>query len=73
MVVESRASKSSNDQILFPGLQCFNVVQEKEKAMAIQLCSLEKEMTIHSSVLAWEIPWTEEPGGLQSTGLQSGM
>ena len=26
----------------------------------------EKEMAIHSSILAWEIPWTEEPGGLQS-------
>ena len=32
---------------------------------------LEKEMTTHSSILAWEIPWTEEPGGLQSMGLQS--
>ena len=31
---------------------------------------LEKEMTTHSSVLTWEIPWTEEPGGLQSMGLQ---
>ena len=31
---------------------------------------LEKEMAIHFSILAWEIPWTEEPGGLQSTGLQ---
>ena len=31
---------------------------------------LEKEMATHSSVLAWEIPWAEEPGGLQSTGLQ---
>ena len=31
---------------------------------------LEKEMAIHSSTLAWEIPWTEEPGGLQSTGPQ---
>ena len=31
---------------------------------------LEKEMTTHSSVLAWRIPWTEEPGGLQSMGLQ---
>ena len=29
-----------------------------------------KEMGIHSSILAWEIPWTEEPGGLQSMGLQ---
>ena len=31
---------------------------------------LEKEMAIHSSILAWRIPWTEEPGGLQSTGSQ---
>ena len=29
---------------------------------------LEKKMAIHSSILAWEIPWTEEPGGLQSMG-----
>ena len=32
--------------------------------------SLEKEMATHSSILAWRIPWTEEPGGLQSTRLQ---
>ena len=31
---------------------------------------LEKEMAAHSSILAWEIPWTEEPGGLQAMGLQ---
>ena len=31
---------------------------------------LGKEMATHSSILAWEIPWTEEPGGLQSMGLQ---
>ena len=31
---------------------------------------LEKETTTHSSILAWRIPWTEEPGELQSTGLQ---
>ena len=31
---------------------------------------LKKEMAIHSSILAWEIPWTEEPGRLQSMGLQ---
>ena len=30
---------------------------------------LEKEMATHSSILAWRIPWTEEPGGLQSTGV----
>ena len=32
--------------------------------------SLEKEMATHSSVLAWRIPWTEEPGWLQSMGSQ---
>ena len=34
---------------------------------------LEKEMTTRSSILAWEIPWTEEPGGIQSMGLQRVM
>ena len=32
--------------------------------------SLEKEMATHFSTLAWEIPWTEDPGGLQSMGSQ---
>ena len=31
---------------------------------------LEKEVATHSSILAWEIPWTQEPGGLQSVGSQ---
>ena len=31
---------------------------------------LEEEMATHSSILAWKIPWTEEPGGLQSMGSQ---
>ena len=31
---------------------------------------LEKEMATHSSILAWEVPWTEEPGGRQCTGSQ---
>ena len=31
---------------------------------------LEKEMATYSSTLAWKIPWTEEPGGLESMGLQ---
>ena len=31
---------------------------------------LEKQMATHSSILAWRIPWTEEPGGLQSMGSQ---
>ena len=32
--------------------------------------ALEKKMATHSGILAWEIPWTEEPGGLESMGLQ---
>ena len=32
--------------------------------------SLETEMSAHCSILAWEAPWTEEPGGLPSVGLQ---
>ena len=38
---------------------------------SVSLCwddPLEKEMATNSSILAWEIPWTEEPGGLQSMG-----
>ena len=37
----------------------------------IRKITLEKKVAIHSSILAWEIPWTEKPGGLQSVGLQS--
>ena len=36
----------------------------------VQEDPLEKEMAAHSSILAWEIPWTEEPGGLQSVDSQ---
>ena len=32
---------------------------------------LEEGMVTHSSILAWRVPWTEEPGGLQSTGSQT--
>ena len=45
-------------------------VQETQVQSLGQEDPLEKEMAIHSSILAWRIPWTEEPGGLQSTGLQ---
>ena len=34
---------------------------------------LEKKMATHSSIHAWEIPWTEEPGGLQSMGQQNSL
>ena len=44
--------------------------QEMQVQSLGQEYPLEKEMATHSSTLAWEIPWTEEPGGLQSKGLQ---
>ena len=48
-------------------------VQETQEMQVLflgQEYPLEEEMAIHSSILAWEIPWIEEPGGLQSMGSQ---
>ena len=45
-------------------------MQETQVLSMGQENPLEKEMATHSSILAWEIPWTEQPGGLQSMGLQ---
>ena len=47
------------------------VVQETQVGSLGQEDPLEKEIGIHSCVFAWKIPWTEEPGGLQSVGSQS--
>ena len=46
-------------------------MRETRVQSLVQEDPLEKEMAIHSSTLAWKIPWTEEPGGLQSMGSQS--
>ena len=43
-------------------------MQETPVSSLGQKDPLEKEMVTHSSILAWRIPWTEESGGLQSTG-----
>ena len=45
-------------------------VQETQVQFLGQEDLLEKEMTTHSSILAWRIPWTEKPGRLQSMGSQ---
>ena len=47
-----------------------NAMQEIQVQSMGRGNSLEKGMATHSSILAWKIPWTEEPGGLQSMGLQ---
>ena len=45
-------------------------MQETQVPSLGQEDPLEKEMATHSTILAWEIPWTETPGGLQSVELQ---
>ena len=45
-------------------------MQETQVPSLGQEDPLEKEMATHASILAWKNPWTEEPGGLQSMGLQ---
>ena len=45
-------------------------MQETQVRSLGQEDTLEKEMATHSSIPAWKIPWTEEPSGLQSMGLQ---
>ena len=51
-------------------LKSLPAIQETRVRSLGQEDPLEKEMATHSSILAWEIPWTEEPGGLQSTASQ---
>ena len=70
--MESRKTVLMN---LFVGQQC-SVVKKLPAKQETQVRSLGQEDPLkkytetHSSILAWEIPWTEEPGWLQSTGLQ---
>ena len=51
-------------------LKCLPAMQETRVQSLGGEDPLEKEMAPHSSILAWRIPWTEEPGGLQCMGLQ---
>ena len=55
----------------FVTVQHSPVMQETWVPSLSQEDPLDKEMATHSSILAWEIPWTEEPGGLQSMRSQS--
>ena len=51
-------------------VKSLSVILETQVLSLGQEDPLEEGMVTLSSILAWEIPWTEEPGGLQSTGLQ---
>ena len=65
---------SSSGQTGFPGgsdsKKNLPLVQETQIPSMGREDPLEKEMATHSSILAWRIPWTEEPGSLQSMGSQ---
>ena len=52
-------------------LPAMQKLQETQVGSLGQEDPLEKSMATHSSILAWRIPWTEKPGGLQSVGSQS--
>ena len=47
-------------------VKCLPAIRETRVRSLVREDPLEKEMAIHPSTLAWKIPWTEEPGGLQS-------
>ena len=51
-------------------VKCLPTMRETGVQSLGQEDLLEKEMATHTSILAWKIPWTEEPGRLQSMGLQ---
>ena len=51
-------------------VKCLPAMWETQVQSLGQKDPLEKEMATHSSILAWDMPWTEESGGLQSMGLQ---
>ena len=56
--------------LIAPTVKRLLAMQETRVQFLGQEDSLEKEMAIHSSTLAWKIPWTEEPDRLQSMGSQ---
>ena len=53
-----------------PTVKSLPAMQETQVQVLGREDPLEKDMATHSSILAWEIPWTEEPGGVQSMGSQ---
>ena len=62
--------KRSRASLVFQMVKNLPAMQETRVLSLLQEDLLGKEMATHSSILAWRIPWTEEPGGLQSMGSQ---
>ena len=59
-----------NASLVAQTLKCLSTMQGTRVQSLVWEDPLEKEMAIHSSTIAWKIPWTEEPGRLQSMGSQ---
>ena len=73
MLEAARKDALSLEHLGFPGGSVIKnpPVNAEDRARSLgQEDPLEEKMATHSSILAWEMPWTEEPGGLQSTGSQ---
>ena len=68
--IEPRSPALQETSLVAQMVKNLPAVQETWVRSLDQEDPLEKEMANHSSISAWKIPWTEEPGGLQSTGLQ---
>ena len=65
-----RRSSSSDYSLVAPMVKRLPTMWETQVRSLGWEDPLEKEMATHSSILFWKIPWTEEPGGLQSVGSQ---
>ena len=62
--------KQQQQQLLAQIVKCLPAMRETQVQSLGREDPLEEEMATHSSTLAWKIPWTEEPGRLQSMGSQ---
>ena len=63
-----RVPEVSNASLVAETVKSFLAMWETQVQSLAWEDPLEKEISTHSSILAWEVPWTEEPGGLQSMG-----
>ena len=68
MSKKKKKNNNNRDSLVVQMVKSLPVMQETWVRFLGQEDPLEKEIATHSSILAWEIPWTEEPGQLQSMG-----
>ena len=73
-ILDKKIQKDESNPTCFPSgsaVENLPAMQELQETLVQSLGwedPLEKEMSTHSSILSWRISWTEDPGGLQSTG-----